>query len=220
MSTAQVKGVFDAHARKFDAWFVQNERIYLSELDAIRAAGPRGRIIDVGVGSGIFAHKLGTRLGVDVSREMLALCTKRGVPAVLSDAKYLPIRDGAFDTVVISFTICFVDDAPAMLKEAASVLVGEGRLIRGDTTSDSIWGRVYMREGKKGDPFYSRARFFTLRRSLSLLSKAGFRLDGAFGSLSFGPTQEQRVEKAVKVNVEDKVDAERYGFLCLRALKK
>ena len=220
LSTAQTRRVFDAHAGEFDAWFGKNRKVFLSELDALRAAGAEGRVLDVGVGSGVFASRLGARLGVDVSREMLLLSRRRGVPVVQADASHLPLRSGAFDTAVISFTICFADDPPAMLAEASRVLVEGGVLILGEITLDSEWGRAYAARGEEGDPFYGGARFFTLRETLSLLDEGGFRLDGAFGSVAFGPAEDQRVEKAVKVDVEDEADVRRYGFLCLRALKK
>ena len=218
MRTAQVRETFDAHAREFDAWFGENKELYLSELDALRAAGPRGNVLDVGVGSGAFASKLGVQLGVDVSRGVLELSRGRGLPVVQGDATQLPIRDNTFDTVVISFTICFVDDAMAMLKEASRVMKEDGRLLLGEITLDSSWGRLYAREGRKGHPFYSRAKFFTLAKTLALLSRAGFRTGRAYGSVSFGPTDEPKAEKAVRVDLNAS-SAGRYGFVCLRASK-
>ncbi len=219
MSTILVRGVFDSHAEEFDAWFGENRKIYLSELNALRAAGPRGRVLDVGVGSGVFAHRLGASLGVDVSRKMLELSRKRGLQVIQADAKSLPFRDGALDTVVVSFTICFVDDVLGMLKEAFRILNSKGILILGEITLDSKWGRLYSAEGKRGHPFYSRARFFTLGETLSLLSKSGFATESAFGSVSFGPTEEPRVEKATKFKPENQDAFSRYGFVCLRAVK-
>jgi ubiquinone/menaquinone biosynthesis C-methylase UbiE len=219
MSTNLVRSVFDRNAEEFDAWFRRNGRVYLSELNALKAAGPTGRILDLGVGSGVFASRIGVHLGVDVSRNMLEISRKRGLRVLQADVKNLPIRDDSFDSVIVSFTICFADDALAMLNEAFRVLREKGRLVLGEITLDSEWGRAYSIEGKKGHRFYGKARFFTLRETLSLLSKSGFRAERAFGALRFGPAEEPRIEKAVRIDFRKRSEASRYGFVCLRAAK-
>ena len=219
MSTALVRGVFDRYAAEFDAWFGENRALYLSELHALEAAGPKGLVLDLGVGSGIFASRLGTALGVDVSRKVLQLSKRRGLEVLLGDVKHLPVKDGAFDSVIISFTICFVDDAQAMLNEASRVLAGKGRLILGEITLDSGWGRLYAREGKKGHKFYSKAKFLTAKETKNLLSRAGFRIERAFGTVGFAPTEEPQVEEAARVDFGNPSEVGRYGFVCVRAKK-
>ena len=219
MSTALVRGVFDAHAAEFDAWFGQNRALYQSELNALRAAGPRGAVLDLGVGSGVFASKLGASLGVDVSRNVIQLSRKRGLEVLLADVKHLPVRAGAFDSVVVSFTICFVDDAQAMLREASRVLKPTGRLVLGAITLDSEWGRLYAREGAKGHKFYSKARFFRAKQIGALLSRTGFHLERAFGAVSFTPSEPPKTEEATRIDFEDPAEVGRYGFVCLRATK-
>ena len=219
MSTALVRGIFDRYATEFDAWFGENMTLYLSELHALEAAGPKGTILDLGVGSGIFASKLGATLGVDVSKKVLQLSKKRGLEVLLADVERLPVRDGAFDTVIISFTICFVDDAQAMLNEASRVLAEKGRLILGEITLDSEWGRLYAREGKKGHKFYSKARFLTAKETEKLLSGAGFQIERAFGTVGFAPTQEPQFEEAARIDFGDPSEVGRYGFVCIRAKK-
>ena len=219
-STTQVRTIFDRHAQEFDAWFGENRKLYVSELNALKAAGPAGRILDLGVGSGVFASKLGAHLGVDVSRNILKLSRKRGLQVLQADVKYLPIRDGSFDSVVISFTICFVDDALAMLNEASRALGEKGRLILGEITRDSTWGRLYFDEGKRGHKFYSKARFFTARETLSTLAKSGFEAVRAFGTVRFAPTQKPRIERATQTDLRNPDDVRRYGFICILATKK
>ena len=219
MGTGSVRDVFDRNAREFDAWFGKNRALYLSELDALRAAGPSGEVLDVGVGTGIFASKLGVRFGVDISRGVLELSRRRGVEVVQAEATHLPIRGGSFDSVVISFTICFVDDDGAMMKEASRVLKAGDRLLKGEITLDSRWGRLYAEEGRKGHKFYSRAKFFTWCRTQSLLSRSGVRAERAYGSVSFSPTVRACVEEAVEIVLGRPSEASRYGFLCVRAAK-
>lgn len=219
MDAALVRQTFDDNAGEFDQWFGKNRKIYLSELNALRAAHPQGLTLDIGVGSGIFASKLGTFLGIDVSRNLLELSRKRRLRVVQADATHIPARDRSFDSVVISFTICFVDDARAMLCEAFRVLKDDGRLLLGEIALDSEWGQLYAREGRKGHPFYSKARFLTLRDTRSLLSEAGFKIEGAFGTVEFGPSEKPKVEEATPIDLGNPSEAARYGFVCLTALK-
>lgn len=58
VSAEKVRRTFDRYAVEFDQWFTRNRRLYISELDALRAAKPNGLSLDVGVESGVFASKL------------------------------------------------------------------------------------------------------------------------------------------------------------------
>lgn len=63
--------VFNKHLDKYEQWFVDNEAVFLSEVNAIKELLPAtGRIVEVGVGSGLFAEKLGIREGCDPSSKM------------------------------------------------------------------------------------------------------------------------------------------------------
>ena len=43
---------FDRHWRQYDAWFDRQEKIFASELNALRRLRPAGRGLEVGVGTG------------------------------------------------------------------------------------------------------------------------------------------------------------------------
>ncbi len=82
---------FEAHAERYEAWFVRNETAYLSELLAVRAFLPwSGRGLEIGVGSGRFAAPLGIQVGVDPSPAMLALAAAHGIEVVAGTAENLP----------------------------------------------------------------------------------------------------------------------------------
>jgi len=96
-------------------------------------AGARGRILDLGTGSG---HNLallppGTRaVAVDTCRQNLEAAARRGpgVVMVRARAEALPFRAGAFDTVLAGYVLCSVAEPPAALGEVARVLAPGGSL--------------------------------------------------------------------------------------------
>jgi SAM-dependent methyltransferase len=94
--------------------------------------GP-GRCLDLGCGTGVAIatlQRLGwTVAGVDVSEKMLARARERGAEVVRAAGDALPFADGSFDAVVSIWTHTDVDDFPAVVREAARVLRGDGPLV-------------------------------------------------------------------------------------------
>lgn len=99
-----------------------------------------GRLIDIGTGTGrmleYLAPRISTGLGIDASRQMLALARARlarpdlghcGVR--LADMYRLPLPDGAFDAAIMHMVLHHAEDPGAAVKEAARVLRPSGRLV-------------------------------------------------------------------------------------------
>lgn len=102
-------------------------------------AGPLGRLLDIGTGTGRLLELLGPRvragLGIDASRAMLALARSRLAKPGLAhlsvrqaDMYRLPLA-GAYDVVVLQMVLHYAEDPAAALIEAARVLAPGGRLI-------------------------------------------------------------------------------------------
>ncbi len=165
---------FEVHHRRYEDWFTTHEPAYQSELLAVRALLPwQGRGLEIGVGSGRFAGPLGVRVGVDPSPAMLRYATARGVLAVQGVAEALPFRDAVFDYALIVTTLCFVDDANAMLAEARRVLAPSGRLVVGFIDRASDLGRDYLAH-RTEHVFYREATFYSAAEVDALLRDAGF----------------------------------------------
>jgi SAM-dependent methyltransferase len=93
-----------------------------------------GRLLEVGVGTGIVALALRDRgydvTGVDLSPAMLAHAVRRLGPGRLAvgDARRLPVRSASVSTVVFVYALHVVGDIDAALAEAARVLQPGGRV--------------------------------------------------------------------------------------------
>lgn len=165
---------FERHTARYERWFHDHAAAYQSELRAVRALVARsGPALEVGVGSGRFAAPLGIRVGVDPSPAMLHAARARGVAGVLGIAEALPFRAGSFALVLALTTICFVDDAAAMLAEARRVLRPGGAVVLGFVDRDSALGRHYDAH-RAGNVFYRDATFYTADEVERLLLAAGY----------------------------------------------
>jgi ubiquinone/menaquinone biosynthesis C-methylase UbiE len=122
----QIPFLYDAMCAVLEATGLRAWREWLVQ-------GARGRVLDVGCGTGrnLPLYGEGTFVvGVDPTPEALAKARRRapGVPLVLASAEALPFREGAFDTVVSGLVFCSVPDPQRGLREVKRVLKPEGRL--------------------------------------------------------------------------------------------
>jgi SAM-dependent methyltransferase len=202
-TSIQVPGAapFDRLADQYDRWFEtdRGSRLFRIELGMIRdlLAGAPRPWLDVGVGTGRFAEALGLDQGVDPSAVALALAKRRGVRTLPGRGEALPFADGTFGVTLLMVTLCFLEDPLRTFRECRRVLRNDGCLIVGFVPRDSRWGRAYLRQGEAGDPFYSVARFYTVREVIRLGEQAGFRMDRANSSL-FGAVDSDLAETSFR----------------------
>lgn len=165
---------FVHHHQRYENWFERHGAAYLSELVAVRALLPwTGRGLEIGVGSARFAAPLGVEFGIDPALEMLEYARARGVRVACAVAEALPFANAAFDYALVVTTICFVEDAAAMLAEARRVLKPGGALMIGFIDRASALGREYEAH-RAENVFYRDARFYTGDEVERLLGAAGF----------------------------------------------
>ena len=100
----------------------------------------RGRVLEIGIGTGLnLAHydrtKVQRIVGLDPALEMHRLARKRmkkaGLTVELSglSAEKIPFDSGAFDTVLVTYTLCSIPDPVAALKEMRRMLAPDARLV-------------------------------------------------------------------------------------------
>lgn len=173
--TAPRTAPFDAHHERYEGWFRQHQAAYYSELLAVRALLPwQGLGLELGVGTGRFAGPLGVGIGIDPSAQMLRYALRSGVAVVQGGAEALPLKDAVFDYALIVTTICFVDDARAMLAEIRRALRSKGCLVIGFIDRTSALGQHYM-EHQAENVFYREATFYSASEVEMLLQKEGFK---------------------------------------------
>jgi ubiquinone/menaquinone biosynthesis C-methylase UbiE len=98
----------------------------------------RGRVLEVGVGSGLnlplYGRAVEALLGLDPSPRLLSMARRRvtrdGAPLRLlqASATDIPLADGTVDTVILTWTLCSIPNPVAALREMRRVLAPGGAL--------------------------------------------------------------------------------------------
>lgn len=113
-----------------------------SQLSSFRQAtigAARGRVLEIGIGSGLnlplYCPAVDPVFGIDPSPELLDRARKRiadahvTVSLVRASAEQLPFADAVFDTLVMTWTLCSIQNPSAALVEMRRVLKSRGRLL-------------------------------------------------------------------------------------------
>jgi ubiquinone/menaquinone biosynthesis C-methylase UbiE len=103
------------------------------------AAAAEGRVLEVGVGSGLnlpfYCDGVTRIVGIDPSLRLLAMAGKssvalpRPVHLVDASAEAIPHEDNSFDAVVTTWTLCTIPDVWRALAEMRRVLKRTGHLL-------------------------------------------------------------------------------------------
>jgi ubiquinone/menaquinone biosynthesis C-methylase UbiE len=102
-------------------------------------AGASGRVLEVGVGSGLnfplYGKQVEIVFGIDPSPRLLAIARRRAAAAgihaalLLGSATAIPLADNTVDTVVMTWTLCSIPDPLTALREMRRVLKAGGKLL-------------------------------------------------------------------------------------------
>ncbi|HSU31143.1 MAG TPA: class I SAM-dependent methyltransferase [Bryobacteraceae bacterium] len=100
----------------------------------------RGEVLEIGIGSGLnlpfYSPQVEHVYGVDPSLELQRIARKRlragGIQIEFlpqSAEEKLPLADASIDTIVMTWTLCSIPNAPEALKQVKRLLKPGGRLI-------------------------------------------------------------------------------------------
>jgi len=116
-------------------------------------ASVRGRVIDIGCGTGRWMC-FTRAIGVDASRDMLRAAAKKprlSGRLAQADGRQLPFRDAAADATICTLTIGHVQPVGAALGELARITRPGGVVIVTDFHPDALrrgWKRTFSCEGE------------------------------------------------------------------------
>jgi SAM-dependent methyltransferase len=113
------------------------------ETTRLRAAWvphARGEVLEIGIGSGLnlpfYSSNVHRVYGVDPSVELQRMARKRAMAGPIeveflsqSAEEQLPFANASIDTVVITWALCSIPNAPKALQQVKRVLKASGRVI-------------------------------------------------------------------------------------------
>jgi ubiquinone/menaquinone biosynthesis C-methylase UbiE len=170
-------------AAVYDPLSARTEKKFGAELKRELLANARGRVLEIGVGTGLsFAHYPAVEelVGVDPSEPMLRRARRRAaelasdVTLVEAPAEALPFEDKSFDTVVSLAVLCTVDDPSRVLQEIRRVLRPGGRLVFLEHVRSSEPGLAQWQDRLERPWGWIAGGCHPNRRTLDAIEEAGF----------------------------------------------
>ncbi|HEX5485142.1 MAG TPA: class I SAM-dependent methyltransferase [Limnobacter sp.] len=157
-----------------------------------------GKVLEIGIGTGLNmrfydSKKVKSVLGLDPAMQMHRLARRRIQQAGLDvqllglSASSIPLDDHSIDTIVMTYTLCSIEDPVPALREMRRVLKPEGKLlfcehgIAPDAKVASLQNRLQPVWGKLAGGCH-------LNRDIpALLNEAGFKTEQLEASYVPGP---------------------------------
>jgi SAM-dependent methyltransferase len=122
-------------------WWFRGKRFLLASLLA-RSGGGRGRILDVGCGTGGVLQALAGEhavVGVDTADLALRYCRDKGLTVVRGSALTLPFAPRSFDVCVMMDVLEHLDDERPLLCEVRRVLRPHGIALVSVPAFEALW---------------------------------------------------------------------------------
>ena len=144
--------IYDSYSKTYDQVDGTTFITRLLGFDSIRSfllSQARGDVAELCVGTGINlvyykSDQISSLTGVDISKGMLNAAEKKAsnksypITLLHESATSTSLPDQSFDTIVLTFALCVVDEPINLLKEAKRLLKKNGRLLIMDY-SESTW---------------------------------------------------------------------------------
>ena len=165
--------LFDNLVNEYEEWFDRHPEIYKEEIKTIKALLPKGKGLEVGVGTGRFAAPLGIKVGIEPSKKMAEVARARGIEVIEMNAEEMNFEE-EFDFILMVTTICFVNDPFKTIQNCYKALKNGGYLLVAFVDLNSPLG-IFYEKNKEKSKFYKHAKFFTKNDIINLMKKAGFK---------------------------------------------
>lgn len=197
---------FDQYAAQYDAWFLENPNVLLSEVRLVASTLSQSKnILSVGCGSGLFEKIMRDDFGITVSDgiepspAMAEIARKRGLNVTIATAEDMELPQGVYDTILFNGCPSYITDLEKVIRKVYAALPQGGRIILIDVPKESTYGLMYNLAKALGTwdhpllngtyppnpypiEFVNVANWRTTAEKVDLLNAAGFR------QLSFAQT--------------------------------
>lgn len=157
-------------------WFVGKWMILKALLQRVLPQIPNPTILDIGCGTGEVLQRLtkvGTALGVDISREALGYCYLRGCNhLVQADTNELPFAEESFDVLVILDLFEHLPDDIAAAQRFSKLLRPGGYMLVTAPSMPCLWS--------KRDVLLHHYRRYQVSEMRTMLTMAGLEVERIF----------------------------------------
>ena len=141
---------FDQYAAEYDAWFLDNHNVLLSEVRLV-ASTLKGskKVLSVGCGSGLFEkimreeYNLNVVHGIEPSVSMASIAQKRGMEVSISTAEDFDFKKDEYDTVLFNGSPSYISDLKKVVCKVYESLPEGGKIIMIDVPKESCYGVLY-----------------------------------------------------------------------------
>lgn len=141
---------FDDYANDYDAWFIDNQDLLMSELLLVkRCLKDAGKTLSVGCGSGLFEkilrdeHDIDVQFGIEPSQEMAKIATARGMSVQVGGAEEVDFGSECYDCVMFNGSPGYITDLAAAVTKAYTALKPNGKIILIDVPKESSYALLY-----------------------------------------------------------------------------
>ncbi len=142
---------FDKYASEYDAWFIENSSVLLSEVKLVARTleGTTGDILSVGCGSGLFEKILSEQYNINITKGlepaagMAEIATKRGMEVEVTTVEQADLGVECYDTILFNGCPCYITDLKMAFKKAHAALRPGGKIIVIDVPKESSYGTLY-----------------------------------------------------------------------------
>jgi len=173
-----VSTIFDEYAELYDSWFKTpaGSKVFELELNTlfnIIKPSKGMKMLDVGIGTGIFAlefKKKGIEIsGIDPSKKMIEIALKRGLNARAGSGEDIPFKDSSFDIALSMTSIEFSDDPDRFTSEMVRIVKPSGAVIIAVLNMFSFYGIERKIKGLFKKTVFKGAHFYNFRGLKALL---------------------------------------------------
>jgi len=144
------KNIFDQYASGYDAWFMDNKNLLMSEVNLVaHFLKGAGRIFSVGCGSGLFESILKKEFdiviqdGLEPSDGMAAIARKRGINVTVTTAEEATFGSERYDTILFNGTPSYINNLEGVIQKVFKALKRGGKVVLIDVPKEGSYGTMY-----------------------------------------------------------------------------